>query len=679
LLSLGSLELRPIVIPSRASTSFDLAAAPKTPCWGIPLFSNLESRRRPATEKRGFRIVCIVRGDHFPADPVNLIRFVLIAVVLCATVAAVWLMVWTAQGRQTIDTAAVPGSAPVIEDPGSLRDIRGSRRSLADFLGSRAYVLAFLGVECPLANLYLPELQRLHYQFADKGVLFLAVYAHENETIDRIAMHVMERDLPFYVLRDTGQQLADQLGVTRTPEVCLLDRRFGLRYRGRISDQYGVAHRRASATRQDLSLAIDQLLSGQSIDIPRTTADGCLLNRRSSQKSEAEVTFTRDVAPILANRCQSCHRPEGQAPFSLVDFEEVVAMAEMIREVTVERLMPPWHAVSPPGTFRNDRRLSHEEIDTIVAWVDGDRLHGDEADLPPAVEWPEKWQIGEPDVVLESPEEFKVPADGVVPYRYAAVPRELTDQTFPEDRWVRAAQAVPGTRSVVHHILAFFCRRGGRLYSESPDSSDLIGLIGWAPGDPYWQLPPDVGLRIPARTRVEFELHYIPIGEPARDRSSLGLVFCDEQPSREARVVCALNIDIRLPPGAPHYRAESTYPLPCDARLLAAGPHMHLRGKSMWIDAIYPDRRRERVLNVPRYDFNWQHWYWYAEPPELPKGTKLHAVAHWDNSPQNPFNPDPTAEVVFGDQTTDEMMAPYLVLEIDPADLEGEELRLFVQ
>ena len=610
-----------------------------------------------------------------------------VVISLLLVIVAVLVVVWRRENppptAQPVRESRAPvamavDDAPRLEDPGSLRDMRGSRRSLSDFRAERACVLAFLGVECPLANLYVPELIRLYEKYHREGVLFVAVYPHEGETIDRVALHALEHDIPFTVLRDAGQKLADAAGVTRTPEVCVVDGDFRVRYRGRISDQYGVAHRRARATRHDLAAALDELLAGRPVSVPRTTADGCLLNRRAATHVERQVTFCRDVAPILQRRCEICHRSGGQAPFALVDYEEVSNLAEMIREVVHERLMPPWHVVAPVGTFRNDRRLNDDEVQTILAWVDAGRPRGDEADLPEPIVWPDRWEIGKPDVVIECPREFEIPADGIMPYQYAEVPPEVTQKVFAEERWIRAAQALPGNRSVVHHVSIFFSRAGGRLFSQQPDTRDLIGFIGWAPGDPHFEFPPGVGMRVPPATRLEFELHYTPNGRATRDRSSLGLIFWDEPPLREARVACALNTKFVIPPGDPHYRAESTYYVPCDARLLAAGPHMHLRGKAMWLDAVYPDGRRERLFTVPRYDFNWQTWYWFADPPELPEGTQLHSVSYWDNSPQNPFNPDPRVAVRFGEQTDDEMMAPYVVLEVDADEAAVRNVDLFV-
>ena len=606
-------------------------------------------------------------------------RNVLLLIGLTIAVAGVWF------ARRGISPAAVKmapvsGDVPSIEDPGSLRDLRGSRRSLADFQGHRACVLVFLGVECPLANLYVPELIRLHRRYSAQDVLFLGIYSHAGETIDRVAAHALEHKIPFTVLRDIGQGMADAVGVKRTPEVCLLDSRFGLRYRGRISDQYGVAHRRAKSGRDDLAIAIDELLADKAVSVTRTAADGCLLNRHRPRPSNKQVLFSRDVAPIMQRRCQVCHREQGQAPFSLTTYEDAAQLAEMIKEVVSERLMPPWHADAPRGRFRNDRRLTDDEIETIVAWVDNGQLPGRDDDMPPAKSWRDRWVIGQPDVVIHCPKKFEIPPDGIMPYQYAEVPAIVMSKVFPKDRWIKAAQVLPQERSVVHHVSIIISRPGGSLYSEGSDLKDVIAYIGWAPGDPVFSFPPGVGMKIPAGSRLEFELHYTPNGRAVTDRSSLALIFWDAPPPREARVICALNLKFKIPPGDSNYRAESTYRLPCDARLLASGPHMHLRGKSMLQEAIYPDGRVERLFSVPRYDFNWQTWYWYADPPRLPKGTRLHSVAYWDNSAENLFNPDPMATVEFGEQTTDEMMAPYAVIEVDPAnDLPGGNVDLFVQ
>jgi thiol-disulfide isomerase/thioredoxin len=237
-----------------------------------------------------------------------------------------------------------------------LRDLRGNRRSLHDLTGYRAIVLAFLGAECPVSNLYLPDLISWEKNYRGNQVLFLAIYPNEREDLDEIAGHSSDRDIPFLVLKDVRQKLADSLGVTRVPAVAVLDGKHVLRYRGRINDRYGVASRRAKASREDLLLAIDEVLAGKTVSVAEIEADGCLLDRATVRPAKSGITFCKHVAPILQNRCQGCHRPQQSTPFSLLNYDDAVKHARMIQEVTQQRRMPPWHADSRHGKFSNSRR-----------------------------------------------------------------------------------------------------------------------------------------------------------------------------------------------------------------------------------------------------------------------------------------------------------------------------------
>jgi hypothetical protein len=533
-----------------------------------------------------------------------------------------------------------------------LRDLRGNRRTVHDFKGHRAVALVFAGAECPVSNLYLPELLALEKVYRGKQVQFLAVYPNEHEDLDQIAAHASDRDVPFPVLKDIGQKLAGLLGVTRVPTVVVLDGQHTLRYRGRVDDRYGVASRRVKATRADLKTALDELLAGKAVSVPETEADGCLIDRGTKRPVQRDVTYAKHVAPILQQRCQGCHRPEQSAPFSLLTYDDARKHARMIREVTAQRRMPPWHADARHGTFANDRRLSRAEIDTLADWIDGGLPRGDDRDLPKPVAWTKGWSLGKPDLVLSMPEEFEVPATGTVPYK-----NWIIDPGFKEDRWVQIAEARPGAPGVVHHVVVYILRNGRSV--RGPALS-LSVLVGWAPGDLGLVCPPDTALRVPAGSKLRFEMHYTPNGTAVKDRSSVGLTFAKKPPRFEMFVHEFANTSIAVPPHDPHYRAEATFRLPADARILSLTPHMHWRGKDYRYEAIYPGGKKQALLSVPRWDFNWQNVYRFREPLRLPKGARLHAVAHWDNSRNNLLNPAPDKKVTFGLQSWEEMMVGFV-------------------
>jgi mono/diheme cytochrome c family protein len=553
-------------------------------------------------------------------------------------------------GAESAKPLAVGAKVP---NSHALRDLRGNGRALHSFKGNRALVLVFLGAECPLSNLYLPGLLETEKHYRPRKVQFLAVYPNEHEDLDQVAAHARDRDIPFPVLKDYGQRLSNTLGVARVPSVVVLDGGFALRYRGRVNDRYGVSFRRQKATRQDLASALDDVLAGKPVSVPETEADGCVLERAEKQPPRTDVTYAKQVARILQRRCQSCHRPDQAAPFSLLTYEDARRHARMLKEVTTQRRMPPWHADPRYGKWANNRRLTGEEIETLAAWVDAGAPRGDARDMPKPVDWVAGWNLGKPDMIIRMPHAFDVPADGTLPYQHFFV-----DSNFSEDRWVRTAEARPGVEGVVHHIVVYILKPG----QERPGGQDgsLNILVGWAPGDLGLVCQPDTGLRVPKGSRLMFELHYTPNGKAVRDRSAVGVAFLKKPPKYELQLNSFANEAIVIPPNDPHYRAEATFRFRDDARLLSFVPHMHWRGKDYWYELIYPDGRHQTLLSVPRYDFNWQSVYQAAEPIRVPKGTRLHAVAHWDNSHNNLFNPDPNKEVHWGLQTWEEMMVGWV-------------------
>lgn len=555
------------------------------------------------------------------------------------------------QGRCEEITAASIGSK--ISNLSSLRDLRGNRRALHSFSGHKAVVLAFLGTECPISNLYLPVILELEKRYRSRQVQFLAVYANEHEDLDMVGMHSYDRKVPFPVLKDYGQQLAESLGVTRVPTVVILDGENILRYRGRVDDCYGVAFRRQKATRDDLARALEEVIAGKPVSVAETEADGCLLDRTRKEPASKNVTYAKEVSRILQQRCQACHRPEQAAPFSLLTYEDASRHGRMLKEVTTQHRMPPWHADPRYGKFTNDRRMTAEEIATVAAWVDAGMPRGDDKDLPKAIDWPKGWLLGKPDVVLTMPEEFEVPATGSLPYKNYYI-----DTNFTEDRWVQMAEARPGTPSVVHHVVVYILK-DGQKQPFLPDGT-LSVLVGWAPGDLGLVCPPDTALRIPKGAKLRFEMHYTPNGTAVKDRSSVGITFAKKPPRFELFTNSFANEGILLPPHDPHYQAEATLRLRADARIISFVPHMHWRGKDYRYEVLHADGRRETLLSVPRWDFNWQNVYQLQEPYKLPKGSRLYAVAHWDNSKNNPYNPAPEKPVRFGLQTWDEMMVGWV-------------------
>jgi len=387
--------------------------------------------------------------------------------------------------------------------------------------------------------------------------------------------------------------------------------------------------------------------------------------------SKTEPNFSRDVAPIFYKSCAECHRNGEAAPMQLLSYQEVRPWAKAIRERVVTRAMPPWLADPKHGQFVNDRSLSQKEIDTIAAWVDAGAPEGNPRELPPLPKFTEGWVIGEPDVVIKLEQPVPVAATGVIPYQYFVVPTHFT-----EDKWVQSAEIRPGNRAVVHHVIVSILEPGKELSGFGAGAfGRLPGLVGFAPGEQPKILPTGVAKMVKAGSKLVFQMHYTPNGKEATDQTHVGIRFARDPVRKYSRGGMIPNIGIRIPPGDPNYEAKASWTASDDVRLISFMPHMHIRGKDFKYTAVYPDGRSEVLLNVPRYDFNWQLIYRPKDGILLPKGTRIDVVAHYDNSPNNKFNPDPTKEVRWGPQTWEEMMIGWFEYTREDEDLTKTEPR----
>jgi peroxiredoxin len=537
----------------------------------------------------------------------------------------------------------------------SLKDIDGKEVALTDFRDKKAVVVLFTGTECPVNNYYMPRLKELYGKYAARGVQFLAVNSNPQDSLQKVADHTRQEGLPFPVLKDEDQKVADLLQAERTPEVVLLNSRGTICYRGRIDDQYGVGFRRPQPSRCDLAQALDEVLADKPVSIARTQVAGCLIARSKKTLTTGKITYTNQIARLLQKNCQECHRPGEIGPFSLLTYRQAKGWADMIQETVRDGRMPPWYADPHYSKFANDRRLSKEEKETLLAWIDQGCPKGEDQDLPKPREWHEGWWIGKPDAVITMQEDFTVPADAGktgVPYKYFTVPTDFT-----EDKWVQAAEARPGNRAVVHHIITTVSMPGEDPRPRRDRGSYLVGV---APGEEPLVLPPGMAKKIPKGASITFQMHYTPNGVEQKDRSSLGLIFCKEPPKQLVRTASIAQTQLAIPPGDGNYKVKSSAAYDKETVILSFMPHMHLRGKDFEYRVEYPSGRSDVVLSVPRYDFAWQMRYVLAEPLRLPAGSKVACTAHFDNSTNNPNNPDPTRTVSWGPQTWDEMMIGWM-------------------
>jgi peroxiredoxin len=542
---------------------------------------------------------------------------------------------------------AVGAKVPAVE----LRDLSGRAVSLPAAKEAKLLVVAFLGCECPLVtSVYATRLEKIHQKYAKDGLQVIGIDSNVQDSAEEIGAFIAKQRMTYPLWQDQNAMVADAFGATRTPEVFLLDEERVVRYHGRIDDQGQVGYIRTKSGRDDLSQAIDELLAGQAVSQPEFAAVGCLIGRPKKSASTGSVTYASHVAEILQKRCLECHRDGEIGPFSVERFEDVAGWADMIKEVVNEERMPPWFASPEHGEFSNQARLTAEEKKLIVDWVSAGAPLGDASKVPTIPSRSVEWNIGKPDLIVPmASKPFRVPAEGVLPYRHFWV-----DPKLDEDKWLTACEVRPGDRSVVHHVLVF-CKIPGKRKFLDIFNGGLIAA--YAPGTPAFQTPPGVARKIPKGSQILMQVHYTVNGRETDDLTHVGFRFGREsEVKQELEALAANNFFIVIPPNAANHEIRAIYHFQEDRLLVNMAPHMHMRGKSFRYEAVYPDGAREILLDVPRFDFNWQLQYNLANAKMMPKGTQLICTAHYDNSSANPANPNPNQIVRFGEQTWDEMM-----------------------
>ncbi len=567
-----------------------------------------------------------------------------------------------AAAQEPTPTPTSPSSPPsastaigTVVDDLSFVDIRSQRRRLSDFGPRKAYVLFFVTRDCPMVGRVLPKVARLAAEYAPRGVQFVAVNVGRSDTMRDVGTQAITFEQPYPFVRDVDFRVLRALGVDRTTTAVVLDAARTLRYRGQVDDQVRYANVRATPTRDDLKLALDAVLSGAEVEVAETPVEGCKVAPPPEQTWTGKYTFHRDVEPLIQRQCQDCHHERGAAPFALLTYEQVADNAEMIAEVVQQQRMPPWHASDAHGSFRNRRGLSADERAMLVDWVESGLVRGDPAEAPPARTFDAgPWRIGEPDLVLRVPAPVRLPADGVVPYSYLVFP-----YVFKEDAWVEAVEILPTNKRVLHHAnVAWF--EPSRGFTQD-------GFItGFVPGGDPMVLDPGTAMKIPKGSVLGIQAHYVTTGKPEIDRLRLGIRFPKQPVTRRAEVIVVTNTRFAIPPGAESHRVAASRRVREDATVIGYFAHMHLRGRDMTFVAHRPDAEPDTLLMIPNYDFDWQSSYRAHEGAvKLPSGTRLEVFAHFDNSAFNPFNPDPTDTVKFGQQTFEEMMYGFVFVTLD--------------
>ncbi len=541
-----------------------------------------------------------------------------------------------------------------------IRPESGSRSSLSKLTrDARAVVIAVTSTSCPVSGRYGPTLAALEKEYASRGVRFIWINPVATDSKASVRQWIREQGAQGPYVRDERGDIAKALGIRSTAEVFVLDAARTVQFRGAVDDQYGLGYSKAAPNQRYLVSALESVLAGNGVETTCTRVSGCALESAAPVAVSQPVTYHNRISRILQQSCVPCHREGGIAPFALTTPAEVAAHAGMVRKQVTQGVMPPWFAAPPthgPSPWLNDRSLPAADKADLLAWMDRGRPEGKAAHAPKVRTYPSDWQLGEPDAIVRLPEPVDVAASGVMPYVNIEVPTD-----FDSDRWVQGWEIRPSARDVVHHVLVYVLPPGkdGKPQKNRRIDGTSNYLAAYAPGYQAVSYPEGWAKFIPAGSTLHFQLHYTPKGKATRDQSALGLKFSKTPPKHEVRV-SAIAGAIDIPPGDPDFKVEGQLPVPESARLMSFMPHMHVRGKAYRYELELPGSAPKTLLDVPRYDFNWQLLYRLSEHIDLPAGSVLKGTARYDNSAGNPANPDPTRRVQWGEQTDEEMMLGYI-------------------
>jgi peroxiredoxin len=523
----------------------------------------------------------------------------------------------------------------------ALLDQNGKFHDLYYLSDMKAVVLVTHDNECSAVDKSLPALEQAKASYAGRGVEFLMI--NGNDSRDSVVAKAKAANLTIPVLVDETQLISESLQLGHAGELLVIDPKgWKVMYRGPADKHAG-----GSAL---LTGALDSVLAGQPVKTPSVAAKGCSVKLAKTGKPGAKISYSEDIAPLLVDNCVTCHRNGGIGPFAMTSYSVVQGFSPMIREVIRTKRMPPWHADPHVGTFEGDRSLTNEEKEKIVHWIEAGSPRGKGpdplADLHKT--WPE-WTFGEPDLVITLPG-YEVPATGVVDYQ-----RYVVANTTGRDVWVRATDTIPGDRTVLHHVLT------GVYDPKLPERPRMIRassgeLGGYVPGNGPVLYPEGTGVLVPKDCSFAFQVHYTTSGKATRDVTRVGLYFLKEPPKYEFKTAVIANPRLSIPANTKEHPESMTYEFKNEVLMFSLTPHAHYRGRSSTFVAQYPDGRQELLLSVPKYDFNWQTTYSLTTPKVIPAGTKVVHSTVYDNSTQNPSNPDPNRVVPWGEQSWDEML-----------------------
>lgn len=534
-----------------------------------------------------------------------------------------------------------------------LKDIAG--QPVKPVAGAKATVIVCFGASCPISRKFGPEMARLEKDYGEKNVGFLFLSPLDGVETADLREFAATHGLKSPVIAGAKGGLAGALRPATTTEVFVLDAARALVFRGALNDQYGLGYSKPAATRHYLRDALDAVLRGERPPVEATTAPGCALDLEAPLPvTAATPTYHREISRIMQAHCIECHREGGLGPFSLESLEDLEEHAGMVRKQVERGAMPPWFAaLGAHAVFSNDRSLPDADKSALLAWLKSGRPAGDPAESPLPRKFPEGWTVGTPDLVLQIPEPVAIQAEGTMRYQNRVVETNLA-----EDRWVQGYEILPTAPDVVHHVIVKVHPKGSAIRQRGEGEEGFFAA--YVPGNSHRMLPPGFAKRLPAGSRLSFQIHYTPNGKATTDQVKIGLIFAKEPPRNEVHVAAVAQPRLNIPPGDANHVETKRQVIPLNMNITAFMAHMHVRGKSFKYELTTPDGKTETLLDIPRYDFNWQLQYDYAQPKFIPRGSTMTITAVFDNSSGNPANPDPSKTVRWGDQTYDEMMIGYV-------------------
>ncbi|MEM7304419.1 MAG: redoxin family protein [Pseudomonadota bacterium] len=547
-------------------------------------------------------------------------------------------------------------------------DLDGTLHNMGNHADSKTVMMVFLDTGCPISRKFTPTLNELYRLASKNNSELFGVFSNPDVSPDEINQFRNEFKIEFPVIYDGSGDLAKRLKPTVIPEAFLISVDNNILYRGRIDNRFAaIGKQRTNITSHDLKNALLASAKNNTPKVSYQTPVGCVApDWESVQTKPSDITYTKDVAQILNSNCVECHREGEVAPFTLQTYEDAKRWSAMISLVTEQGIMPPWNAEHGFGQFKDERVLSEYQINILKRWAENGTPRGETINKPISPKFTaSQWKLGKPDKIIKTTEPYSLPASGEDQYRYFVIPGEFT-----QDKVLRGIEFHPGDPSVVHHALVYMDYTGRALKADLADpepgfslfgtrnfiNTDAYPLAGWSPGREPFYLNDGLGMWLPKGGDVVIEVHYHLSGKVTQDQSEIGFYFADKYPKQWVDGFVIGTQKISIPPNAPNYQRHFYMNVPSDLEILEITPHMHYLGKSVLAQATLPDGQIIPLIKINDWDFRWQNTYTYRQPVSIPKGSRIDAWYTYNNSLDNPANPNVTASTIrWGPQSNNEM------------------------